>query len=274
MIGLGFRLTIRRASSSPFELEALDLFDRFTTPPTYERKLLINSLIRSLKTAGVWAKLDALYLLAAANAQAARLNWCGTNYTISSVNSPAFTADRGYAGNGSSAYLSTGFNAFTAAGAKFLQDTAHVSIWDLTNRAAASASIEVGLFNGSSYQNHINTRYTGNVALGRVNQGLTAAMQPSVTSSSGYYVISRTGATAQAMYKDGALLASNSSASVALSNANDFIPLLLGKTVGGPLVNPSSDQLAAASIGGGLTSDDQAALYSAISTYLTAVGAI
>ena len=34
----------------------------------------IKTLVDSLKSAGVWAKLDALYLLAAHDAQAARLN--------------------------------------------------------------------------------------------------------------------------------------------------------------------------------------------------------
>ncbi|WP_421696946.1 hypothetical protein [Ancylobacter sp.] len=212
-------------------------------------------------------------MLAAADSQAARLNWISDQYNASAINTPSFTVDRGYTGNGSSAYLDSLFNPFTASGAKYIQDSAHISIWDLTNRAAKAVSIETGIFNGSTFQTHINARYTGDVALGRVNQGVTGAMQPAVTSSNGYYVISRTGATAQAYYKNGALLVSSTVASVSLASANASLPFLAGKNVGGSAVSFSTDQLAAATIGGGLTASDQSSLYAAIGTYLTAIGA-
>ncbi|WP_336802535.1 hypothetical protein, partial [Kaistia sp. MMO-174] len=73
-------------------------FARLTNQPTTARKKLYNDLIVSLKTAGVWAKLDALYVLAAADAQAARQNLVANAYNISASGSPVFTADRGYTG--------------------------------------------------------------------------------------------------------------------------------------------------------------------------------
>lgn len=256
-----------------FEPEALALFGRMSSAPTAERAALINALIRSLKTDGVWAKLDALYLLAAADAQAARLNWCGANYNISAVNGPSFTTDRGYTGNGSSAYLETGFNPNTASGAKYSRDSAHIALWDRTNRAASSTSIEMGLLNGISFQTHINARWTGNIGLSRVNQAVSGQLGPSVASSSGCYIATRTGSGAQALYKDGNLLVSNTTASVALSLANDSFVILAAKPAGGSPSSNTSDQLAYASIGGGLADADQLALYGAINTYLTAIGA-
>ena len=47
----------------------------FTTPPTTARKNLIDAAVVALKSAGVWTKLDALYLFAAADSQAAIINW-------------------------------------------------------------------------------------------------------------------------------------------------------------------------------------------------------
>ena len=67
----------------------------FTTPPTTARKDLIDAAVVALKAAGVWAKLDALYAFAAADSQAAMINWKhpGT-YNATEVNAPTFTADQ------------------------------------------------------------------------------------------------------------------------------------------------------------------------------------
>lgn len=87
--------------------EAEALIARMTTPPTNLRRYLINRLIRTLKDGGVWTLLEFLHVLAAADSQAARLNWKGTSLSpVSLVGGPVFTADRGYAGSGSD-YLQT-----------------------------------------------------------------------------------------------------------------------------------------------------------------------
>ncbi len=95
--------------------EAAALLSRMTVTPSTARKQLIDALIATLVGAGIWAKLDALYLLAAHDAQAARLNWIADRYNLTAVNSPTFTTDRGYAGTGAAMYLDTGFNPATAA---------------------------------------------------------------------------------------------------------------------------------------------------------------
>lgn len=75
--------------------EALALSARFTTPPDTARKTLINNLIVALKAAGVWAKLGAPYLRAAADSQAARQNWLANQFNSTPVASPTFASDRG-----------------------------------------------------------------------------------------------------------------------------------------------------------------------------------
>lgn len=112
-----------------FTAEAQTLFSRMSSAPDATRKGHIDTLIRSLKSAGVWSKLDLLYIMAAHDAQSARLNWVQDAYNCSEVNSPAFTVNRGYTGNGSSSYLDTGFNPATAVGKKIGQDTLHMSVW-------------------------------------------------------------------------------------------------------------------------------------------------
>src|SRR5690606_35810663 len=98
-----------------------------TTPPTRARQLLINTTITNLIAAGLWPKLDVLYLLAAADEQAARLNWKNPGtFTCTAVNSPTFTADRGFAGDGSTSYLDTNFNISSASGRLYEQNSAHI----------------------------------------------------------------------------------------------------------------------------------------------------
>src|SRR5688500_11442038 len=55
--------------------EASALALRFTTDPGEVRRGLVDDCIGALKAAGLWAKLDAFYMLAAHDAQAARCNW-------------------------------------------------------------------------------------------------------------------------------------------------------------------------------------------------------
>ena len=83
------------------------LVARMTVDPGCPRKLVINNLIVSLKTAGVWAKLDVLYIFAAADQQSALLNWKSSNYTAT-YSFPGFTVDRGFTGNATNRIITTG----------------------------------------------------------------------------------------------------------------------------------------------------------------------
>lgn len=118
------------------------LFDAMTVKPGATRRLLIADTIRDLIAAGVWAKLDLFYVLAAHDEQAARLNWKnpGAN-TLTAVNSPAFAADQGFTGNATDAYLATGFNPVLQAG-QFTQNSAHIGTFVRTT--SVSSAVDAG----------------------------------------------------------------------------------------------------------------------------------
>jgi len=70
-----------RQRGQPLAPETAGLLARMSVPPSPARRTHIDTLVKSLIAAGLWTKLDALYLLAAHDAQAARLNlvpWTGT----------------------------------------------------------------------------------------------------------------------------------------------------------------------------------------------------
>lgn len=252
-----------------YEAEAVALFARFTTPPTATRKGIINTLIKALKDGGIWTKLDAFYVMAAADAQAAQRNWVADQFNLTLINTPTFTTDRGYAGNGSNSGLNTNFNPGTASSPKYVQNSAHASITNRTSRAGADL-LQAGAAVGSNFSVGMATRSSANTAAFRANMTSSNSVSGANTENAGRYIVSRTGATASALYKNGTSIGTSSISSVAPPNAAIYLG---GYNSAGTLFLPSSDQLAHFGVGAGLDATEAAALDAALSTYLTAVGA-
>ena len=84
----------------------------------------IATLIDGLVADGVWAKLDALYVLAQQNQTDALLNLVGTSYSLTTSGAPTFTSYVGFNGGGSS-YLITGFNPISAISPNYTRDSAN-----------------------------------------------------------------------------------------------------------------------------------------------------
>lgn len=242
--------------------ETSALIARFTTPPTAARTALIDSLIRSLKTAGLWTKLDAFYILAAETAQAAQRNWIADAYNLTPVSSPTFTTDRGYAGNASTAHLTTGLNP-TTSGGKYTQNNASLGSWSRTDNNLAYCDIGV-----------ISTTIVGSIRP-RVTNLLSAstnatASNPAIATSSGLSAWSRTAGSVAEVYKNGVSLLADTTTSLGLPNAS-FVLLARGTTTTPDQF--SGNEIAAAFIGQGLSDAEHASMYTAVNTYLTAVGA-
>lgn len=245
-----------------YSAEAAALFARFTTPPDPTRKLLIDSLIVSLKTAGVWPKLDALYLTAAADSQAARRNWVADQYNLTAVSSPTFLADRGYTGDGAASDLDTSFNATTAVSPKFTQNSASMALWSRTNLAnGAGQSLDMGAvaYAYVARSGSVSGRTEGRPIAGS-GQVIAAGGYP------GHSGFSRDGAALWEGYGQGADAGGGTTASIAPTNTNIRILSAGGGAYG-------LNQVAAAHFGSALTAANMTDLYNALNTYLQAVGA-
>src|SRR5215213_2374639 len=100
-----------------YEAETTAIVAAMTSAPDATRQGQINTLVAALKTAGVWTKMDVLYILAAHHEQAGRVNWKNPGtLTASLISTPTFTTDRGYTSNGTSTSLNTGYNPVTFSG--------------------------------------------------------------------------------------------------------------------------------------------------------------
>lgn len=247
-------------SANSFAPESIALFARMSTPPSSSRKSAINNLIKSLQVGGVWAKLDALYVFAAADSQAALLNWVSTNYNATAQNSPTFTADRGFSGNGSSSYISSNFNPSTASSPKFVQNSAHVAAYSRTSGVIAAIA-DIGQ-EGSD-----NVRVAFRSTSDATNVRLNSASGASGTNSdgSGNFIANRASASSQALYRNSVSIGSSTDTSSSVVSSN--VTFLRRNAA------YSTRQLASASIGSALSSDERAAYDAAIQNYMTAVGA-
>jgi len=260
-LGLRDQAFVARATplaSGGLDADAAAYIAAMTTPPDSARQTLINNLITGLKSDGVWSVLDALYLHAAHDMQAGRLNARVPANAASAVNSPSFTTNRGFTGDGSTSYLSTGINPSTAGG-NYSRDSASLFVWSLSNITNTGADI------GGTISNSINSRSSTAGALrGGVNNA--AATVATLGNSLGLSTLSRTSSTNVDGYRDSDFVGAQTVASVAIPNAT--IDILRAATLF------STRQIAVSGFGGSLTAANVAALHGRLSAYLTAIGAI
>jgi hypothetical protein len=240
------------------------IFAAFTTPPTPARQTLIQNAVASLMTAGVWDKLDALYMFAAADAQAAKVNWKNPGtYNASEVLAPTFTADQGFTG-ASTKYLDSGFNPTTAPTPQFVQNSAAFFAWSLTDIDAATAIFGPATATGSG-ESMLFPRSAGTVNL-YINQGSNSTLAN--TDGSGFFTVVRraaSGASAIEVYRNTTSLGTGSIASVAPANQS-FAFLKRGAAAFW------TGQVAAGGFGSQLSAGEQLAAYNTLRTYLTGVG--
>jgi len=249
-------------------LQTRALVARMSVVPTAARMQAIDILVRALIAAYIWAKLDALWMLAAHDEQAARLNWVSAAYTMTAVNSPTFTVDRGFNGNGTTSYMDTTFNPAVAAGAKFERDSAFLGIWSLTESAINSN--DIGAFNGSTGAS-VHARLSNNLFNGFANGGaLVADASPT---SRGFFAWSRPNASTADKFINDVRTRTVATTSAALNNLPFYVG---GINLNGTINVPNPRQYACVVIGGALSVEEEAVLYAALRSYLShpGVGAV
>jgi hypothetical protein len=247
------------------------LFAAMTTPPSDARKALINNLIVALKAAGSWATMDTLYVEAAADSQAARLSWKnpGVN-TLIEVNSPTFTVDRGYTGNGTTSYLSTGYNPGDGRTYNLTQNSSVIGTWSLTSTAASAGKSGTGalITNGNDLKEYS----TSNFIEGRINASTFVTSSPTaVANSMGHTIILRNNSATLNFYKNGASVVNGiPSTSTAVVNQEFAV---CARMVSGAANNFSDRQYAITHHGAAMTGGQVTATYNAFLAYLQGVGA-
>lgn len=246
-----------------YDPDAVAYFNQLSTQPSADFKVAVNTLVKTLKADGNWTALDRLWIHATEIQQHATISLVNpTSTAITEVNSPTWTANQGYTGNGSNMYLNTNFTPSTQS-TKSSQNNAHFSVYNVLSRTA-----NTGAFGGNNATSvtAIFPRFTGNVFFGYVNDNHGAVGYASA-SSQGLYSVRRISSTEIEYFKNGTSLGTESSNSVSLPSVNLF---LLARNNNGSTVNYSNDRVAISLYGAG--DINNASLYTAIQTFATTRG--
>lgn len=229
------------------------------------RLQLVATLVRDLKIADAWSSLDRLWLHAAENSAQAMIDLV-SGASATAVNSPRYTVDRGYAGNGSESYLDTGFAPSNAAG-KFSLSSASMGQYIRTNRTTPSPFTGMGSGGGSQLTALWPLFYDGKLYASV--SGFSAGL-PGPPSARGMWVLSRTSIKSVSVYRNGKLYGTTNDLEGTLSNETLFVG---GRHFNGTLAQPSRDEIAATFIGGGLNATKATALSRHLNAHMTAIGA-
>lgn len=239
--------------------QTLSLIARMSTKPSAGRAALIDSTIRRLISAGLWSKLVGLHVYAAHASDAAILNWVANN-SAAPVNSPTFTTDLGYTGNGTSSYLNTQLEQTLVA-----QDNNALGVYLNTNVGTSSVAF------GAPSQ-FIRPRSSSNTCDVRSSATTNDSTGATVTTSVGLTSIGRSVSTGYKVYKNGVELASFTRASAAPAAGRSMYTLAFNNS--GTASNFSSQRVAMDFMASSaFTDEEHATFYTIMLAYLTAVGA-
>ena len=232
----------------------------YSTPELTAIQAFVNGLVAD----GLWDKIRVLYLFSLDNASDAVLNVKDSSFTATN-NSMAFAARQGFTGNGSNAYLATGFNP-SAQG--LAQNSATIGIYNRTGPSDVGVDIGCAPSNFSSGL-YFYSRNASDLFVGRVNQAFTFT-SASTVAGLGLSLLTRTGASSSAVYANGSLLESFTTGSATPPSFEVFIG---GINTGGSALEFASKQYASALIADGFTATDASNFAARLETALDAFGA-
>jgi hypothetical protein len=132
----GYSNTISVTTAAPsFDADYQAVLDYATTQgytlPSSGQQTLQNQLVVDLKAGGIWSKLDTFGVFATdGDSDFALIDWIRlSDYTA--INSPTFTTNEGFTGNGSSSYINSNYNPNTS-GVNYTLNDASISVWNNT----------------------------------------------------------------------------------------------------------------------------------------------
>lgn len=233
---------------------------------TWTRALQMNTLVSTLVSSGILSELDVFYMFANFDAQSSLVDWVNPSTRAATlIGAPAFVADQGYtgsAGNGINSQWSP------STSSKFLQNSNSIGAYSRSNIGAANNQ----LYGLTDVGNNGITMNAGNAGLAfrsQDNATLGGSSNIAVADTLGLFSNKRISNTQFECYKRGALVGTVNAGSIGILAGNLYI---LGWNFnGGSFTNPTTRQVAF--FFAGSQNIDINTLYTAVQTYLTAIGA-
>ena len=238
------------------------VYNSFTTKPSSDVATAQNTMVSSLVSGGVWAKLDLFYCFANDTSANALVNWVTPgSYTCSLVNNPSFNTLEGFTGDGATRYIDTTFNASTN-GVHYTRLNAAISVYTRLNQPEGYYFV---LGASDSYSHTYISPYQFSALYGTLNTVAGGVSSATVSNSQGLSTITRNSGNLYAYRNDVSLSNSTIYWDNSAPSAN-FEVLRQGNGFW------SSNEVSFVAIGGILTTNDVSTLYHSIQTYMTSNG--
>lgn len=235
------------------------------TLPSLPQQAIQSQLYDDLVASGIWDELDVFYCFATdGDRDFAKINWKNPGtHDCTEVNTPTFTPDTGFFGNGSSSYLNTNF-APDPDGTKYSQNDAAFFLWSITDTPAAALFHGANLAAAASAL-HILPKGVSNQGQYRMNGAQLGTN--AIASSIGLYHAKRIDAANIEMFVNGVLFDQQAGASEVLCTQPAFLEALNNN---GTAATFSTRGVAFAGFGASLNGMESD-LYDAINDYLTTI---
>ena len=228
----------------------------------------ITTLVTSLKSAGLWTKMRAIYPFVGGNATSHRFNLKDPRDLNSSFRltfSGGWThSSTGAKPNGQDAYANT----FLATrGQGMANDSMHMSLYSRTD---ASSGVDMGGGQTPNYYNYLVAKSGSSISVAVNDGGFSIS---STASSAAFYLATRNSSTQVAVFRNSAKLSLSNSTRTSVTD----MPIILGALNNNGIATPSptsysTREQAFATIGDGLTDAQALDLYNIVQAYQTTLG--
>lgn len=260
---LGFGLDVNRGGAGyKYQSETVTLLRALTGTYSTPRKIEIDKLIKSLKAAGIWSKLDVLQMYAAPTAADAVVNWKSPGtYNATLVNSPTFTANRGITAEEAKG-INSGFNPGDGGVYKYLLNDCSIGLgYSGTN----TGTTFFGVFDGTNIIGFNDLKQL------RVNSSSLVTFTDGVFATAGILSFNRTNSSTVNGYKNGGTGEPKTLNSTAIPNFNIYVNSF--NSSGSLVFSAVGIVTRLFYAGGALTESEVMALSTALETYLDYIGA-
>lgn len=222
------------------------------TLPSVGQRAKQNKLLTDLRRNGIWEKLDTFGVFATdGSSNFALIDWKRLT-TFTAVNSPTFTTNQGFSGNGTSSYINLNYNGSTQ-NVNYKPDSAHQMIW---MRSVGTANSGLATSNLASTRSRVQRITSQNNGINSSNSS-----SGSVSSLAGFIMYSRNSISGWNQYNNTNAVVSvtqtrnqNGGAAYVLADISAF----------------SNGQASIQSLGEDLTAESST-YYTILNTYLTSL---
>lgn len=254
----------RLRAATGVDSDAASFFTRVYTAGgtlSYTEVTATETLVYNMKAAGVWTAMRAVYPMVGASAAACAQNLKSSSFTGTFSSGWTF-ASTGVTGNGSSAYMDTGFIPNTNG---LTYDNNHLSFYSRTSgQSGATQYYEMGSGNTTG-TNNLSLFIRRNTDLAGYDSGDFATNRATFTNTNGQGFYCGTAPTTTSKYfKNGVSQVSKSLSVKSVSGVNIYIGAFNENNA---TVYYSAKQCAFASLGDGLTDTQASNFYTAVQAF-------